>query len=161
MLSKREGFTLIELTVVIVIVGILATSAVPKITAIIDQAAIASVRYGQAIARNAIMMKQGEDMAKFHKVIYVSHLDKSLFEGDRVPRNAFVNDPTGEFCWATSENFALDIDQLVRLGQGTSIPTDIDCTDPAGGPWSWLFIHNREVYPTFPEQAGYRIVDWE
>jgi MSHA pilin protein MshA len=57
--SSQRGFTLIELVVVIVILGILAAFAVPKFMGLEDQARIASVNAMAGSLRSAATMAHG------------------------------------------------------------------------------------------------------
>lgn len=57
--SKQRGFTLIELVVVIVILGILAAFAVPKFMGLEDQARVASVQAVAGSVQSAESMAHG------------------------------------------------------------------------------------------------------
>jgi MSHA pilin protein MshA len=61
--SKQNGFTLIELVVVIVILGILSAFAVPKFMGMEVQARISSVRALEGTLRSASAMAHGLSLA--------------------------------------------------------------------------------------------------
>jgi MSHA pilin protein MshA len=61
--STQRGFTLIELVVVIVILGILAAFAVPRFMGLESQARLASIRALQGSVRSAAMMAHSTQLA--------------------------------------------------------------------------------------------------
>ena len=61
--SKQHGFTLIELVVVIVILGILSAFAVPKFMGMETQARISSVKALEGAVRSAAAMAHGMALA--------------------------------------------------------------------------------------------------
>jgi MSHA pilin protein MshA len=61
--SKSQGFTLIELVVVITILGILAAFAVPRFVALENQARTASVQALEGSVRSASALARGMAMA--------------------------------------------------------------------------------------------------
>jgi MSHA pilin protein MshA len=62
--SKQRGFTLIELVVVIVILGILAAFAVPKFMGLENQARVASINAMAGTLRSSAAMARGVWMAQ-------------------------------------------------------------------------------------------------
>jgi len=80
--NKREAFTMLELTFVIVIIGILATIAIPRFSATRDDALIAKGKSTLATVRNAIMAER----------------QQRILRGDFTPINDLSNgDPTRVF----------------------------------------------------------------
>ena len=63
MKTKQQGFTLVELVVVIVILGILAATAIPKYASYTKEARIASLNGLAGAIRSAVLVVQGRYVA--------------------------------------------------------------------------------------------------
>lgn len=89
LLTKRNGFTMIELVFVIVVLGILAAVAIPKFAATRDDAQIAKGRSDVAAIRAAIVSERQGRLLKGQST-YINKLhssDTSLFDGNGTGTN--------------------------------------------------------------------------
>jgi len=118
-LPRQRGFTLIELVMVIVILGLLAAAALPRFSDLRQQAQVASFdgvkagfKTGIAIA-HAKSIAQGKDASGFRDVL----LDGTCINIDPVSGFPTVNQTPGS-CAATAFLKNDGLDWLRRLAQG-------------------------------------------
>ena len=63
-LKKRKAFTMLELTFVIVVIGILSSIAIPKLTVTRDDAEVSKGRSAVAALRSALAMERQKKILK-------------------------------------------------------------------------------------------------
>ena len=76
-MTNRYAFTMIELVFVIVVLGILAAIAIPKIAATRDDAEVAKIRSDVASIRSAIVSERQMRLLR-GEVEYITELDRSV-----------------------------------------------------------------------------------
>ena len=116
-LSSRKAFTMLELTFVIVIIGILSAVAMPKFAATRDDATISKAKSTVAAVRNAIATEHQKrilqgDYTSFSDLAYANGADKPIFDffdGDNSVGNEVIQYPpracknaTAQGCWISS-----------------------------------------------------------
>ena len=86
----KKGFTLIELVMVIVILGILAATALPRFIDLSSKAKIAAAKGSIGTVRAAIAIKYAENAAN-GAATFPATIDASLFADGKVPSEPFGN----------------------------------------------------------------------
>ncbi|MEI8175799.1 MAG: prepilin-type N-terminal cleavage/methylation domain-containing protein [Candidatus Omnitrophota bacterium] len=84
---KKRGFTLIELVMVIVIIGILAAIAIPKFVSLVNQANMATTQYGLGAVRSAVMINYAKS-ATAGTAVFPSDVPATFFADAKLPKNA-------------------------------------------------------------------------
>jgi general secretion pathway protein G len=91
--TSRNAFTMIELIFVIIVIGILATIAIPRFAGVSEQAVIASGRSDVMSIRTAISTERQKRFMKGDSS-YISHLDGNATAAPGVGAIIFDNNGT-------------------------------------------------------------------
>ena len=87
--SKEAGFTLIELVIVIVILGILAAVAIPKYEDMREQARVATLKGELGSIRSAVAIQYAKNA--LNGAATFPTLDGTIFADGRVPKEPIMN----------------------------------------------------------------------
>ena len=105
--KSESGFTLIELVIVIVILGILAAVAIPKYEDMREQARVATIKGQLGAIRSAVAIQYARNT--LNGIASFPPLDGTIFAEGRVPKEPVLNSSTvkttpgidGSGGWAT------------------------------------------------------------
>lgn len=92
-LRNKKGFTLIELVMVIVILGILAAIAIPKFVDLGTSAKVAASKSGLGAIRSVVAIEYAKN-ATSGTASFPTAITTDLFADERIPTNK-LNDATG------------------------------------------------------------------
>lgn len=87
-IRDRQGFTLIELIIVIAIIGILATVAIPKFVDLSGQAKIAATKGSLGAVRSVLAIKYAQSATGGGVASYPTIISSTDFADNRDPSNA-------------------------------------------------------------------------
>lgn len=115
---KRYGFTIIELVFVIIIIGILATIALPKFGSVSEQSQIAKGRSDVMALRTAISTERQKRFMKGDNT-YINHVDGNSTAAPGVGAKIFDNN-------GTSANTLLAYGIITKSNDGGWMKTNTD-----------------------------------
>jgi len=143
---KRTAFTMIELIFVIVILGILASVALPRLGGVQDDALVASEQAAIASARTGVQSLRGRRLVRGQAVINVNVTNSQGIQGtliySAVPQTDPAIDPAAftpaGFPWSLSTSDAQTVPpaNLSRAATGTQSPMIAVLDVPNPGAWN-------------------------
>lgn len=108
----KRGFTLIELVMIIVILGILVAAAIPKFVDLTTQAKISATKGGLAAMRATIAIQYAKNATSTSPPanLFPSAITTDLFADSRIPKNALNNSTSVAAVGATAAGTATSAD---------------------------------------------------
>ena len=150
---KRTAFTMIELIFVIVILGILASVALPRLGGVQDDALVASEQAAIASARTGVQSLRGRRLVRGQAVINVNVTNSQGLQGTLIYADVPQTDPAANedaftpagFPWSLSASEAQTVQPatLAREATGTQSPMIAVLDVPNPGAWRLFNDGNR------------------
>jgi MSHA pilin protein MshA len=100
-MSRKEGFTLVELVMVIAIIGILASIAIPKFQDMSGAAKVAATKAGLGSVRSTLAVQYANSATAGTGASYPAALTTAHFAGSELPKNQ-LNGFTGVTALSTT-----------------------------------------------------------
>ncbi len=124
-MNKQSGYSLLELIIVIVIIGILLTTVVPSYIALVNRAKVLAARESVAT-----LYALTEVYAVSHGGAYPPNLNALTLDGDKATLTAVPLDP-----WGKAYVYNVTTHVITSLGRdktagGTGFDTDISSDTP-------------------------------
>jgi len=109
-MNKQQGFTLIELTIVIIILGILAASAIPKFTNLSSDARLATLKGMEGALRSGINLIYAKAVLSNQDSPPKEGDDKVIASIDGITMTLYSGYPDGN--WMTGIRYAISLDDV-------------------------------------------------
>ncbi len=89
-LRNKKGFTLIELIMVIVIIGVLAAVAIPTFGNLIESAKAGATKGSLGAIRSAAAIQYAQNATTTNGAVFPATLDTTMFASGQIPENAIT-----------------------------------------------------------------------